>query len=160
MHQPLLHQLAQVNVARLKYPIDDPRVAGFVKNIERVNAVADRSEGFVWRLQDDENHALDVVFENDNPMLIVNMSVWETPEHLEKFVWQTVHKQVYKKKNEWFEALGKMHLALWWVKVGHQPGIEEARDRLKHLNEYGSSDTAFGWDYLSNVKLWQKERCA
>ncbi len=155
-----MRHLAQVNVARLKHPIDDPRVAGFVNNIDAVNAVADRSDGFIWRLQDDGKHALDVVFEDDNPLLIVNMSVWESPTHLEKFVWQTVHKQIYKKKDEWFEALGKMHLALWWVEAGHKPTVDEAKERLNHLNEHGSTDYAFGWDYLPHVKLWQNERCA
>ena len=155
-----MRHLAQVNVARLKYPIDDPRIAGFVNNIDIVNSVADRSDGFIWRLQDDDNNALDVVFEDGNPLLIVNMSVWESPAHLEKFVWQTVHKQIYKKKDEWFEALGQMHLALWWVEPGHKPTIAEAKDKLSHLNEHGSTDYAFGWDYLPHVKLWQKERCA
>ncbi|MBO6548279.1 MAG: DUF3291 domain-containing protein [Rhizobiales bacterium] len=103
-----MRHLAQVNVARLKYPIDDPRIAGFVNNIDIVNSVADRSDGFIWRLQDDDNNALDVVFEDGNPLLIVNMSVWESPAHLEKFVWQTVHKQIYKKKDEWFEAFSPL----------------------------------------------------
>ncbi len=151
--------LAQLNVAKLKYPIDDPRVAEFVENLDRVNAVADRSDGFVWRLQDDSGNATDIhVF--DDPSIVVNMSVWLDPTALEHFVWNTVHKQIYRRRAEWFSLMDKQHFVMWWVDEGHEPTLEEAKGRLEHLHAHGDSDFAFGWAHLPNVKLWQQARCA
>lgn len=151
--------LAEINIARLAWPIDDPRIAGFVDRLDAVNAIADRSPGFVWRLQTETGNALDVeAF--DDPMVIVNMSVWETPEHLENFVWNTVHKQVYRRKAEWFNALAGHHFAMWWIEEGHVPTPAEARDKLDCLDRRGDTDEAFGWAHLPHVKLWQSQRCA
>jgi hypothetical protein len=151
--------LAELNIARLKYPLDDPRVAEFTDNLERVNAVADRSEGFVWRLQDDSGDATNIrAF--DDPMVIVNMTVWQSAEHLERFVWNTVHKQFYAKRAEWFELMQAQHFVMWWVDEGHVPDLAEAKVRLDHLDQNGDSDFAFGWSHLPHVKLWQQARCA
>src|SRR4051812_10439255 len=151
--------LAELNIARLKYPLDDPRVAEFADNLARVNAVADRSEGFVWRLQDDSGDATDIrAF--DDPLVIVNMSVWQSPEHLERFVWNTVHKQFYAKRAGWFELMQAQHFVMWWVGEGHVPDLAEAKTRLEHLHANGDSDVAFGWSHLPHVKLWQQARCA
>ncbi len=151
--------LAQLNIARLKHPIDDPRVAGFVDNLDRVNAVAERSGGFVWRLKDETGDATSIrAF--DDPAVIVNMSVWQDAETLEHFVWNTVHKQVYRRRAEWFEALGKQHFVMWWVDEGHVPTLQEAGERLDHVEANGDSDHAFGWAHLPQVKLWQQARCA
>jgi hypothetical protein len=151
--------LAQLNIARLKYPLDDPRVAGFVDNLDRVNAVAERSAGFVWRLVGDGNDATDIdAF--DDPMTIVNMSVWKDAKSLEQFVWNTVHKQIYRKRAEWFDAMSSHHFVMWWVGEGHLPGAEEAKARLAHLDEHGNSHHAFDWSHLPGVKLWQSQRCA
>jgi hypothetical protein len=151
--------LAELNIARLKYPLDDPRIAEFADNLDRVNAVADRSEGFVWRLHDDSGKATDIRG-FDDPRVIVNMSVWESPEHLERYVWNTVHKQFYAKRAEWFQLMEKQHFAMWWIEPGHLPALEEAKARLDHLDEKGDSDFAFGWSHLPHVKLWQQARCA
>jgi hypothetical protein len=151
--------LAQLNIARLKHPFDDPRIAEFADNLERINAVADRSEGFVWRLQDDSGDAT-AIRGFDDPRVIVNMSVWESPEHLERYVWNTVHKQFYARRAEWFQLMEKQHLVMWWVEPGHRPTLEEAKARLDHLDEKGDSDFAFGWSHLPHVKLWQQARCA
>lgn len=151
--------LAELNIARLKYPLDDPRVAEFVDNLDRVNAVAERSEGFVWRLQDDSGDATDIrAF--DDAMVIVNMSVWQAPEYLERFVWNTVHKQFYRKRAEWFALMEKQHFVMWWVDEGHRPALDEAKARLDDLDRHGDSDFAFGWSHLPHVKLWQQARCA
>ena len=151
--------LAELNIARLKYDLDDPRVADFVNNLDRVNAVAERSEGFVWRLKDEDGNATSIqAF--DDPRVIVNLSVWQTPETLEKFVWQTVHKQVYARRAEWFAVMEKMHFAMWWVDEGHEPSALEARERLEHLQAHGDSDHAFGWEHLPNVQMWKEQRCA
>jgi Domain of unknown function (DUF3291) len=151
--------LAELNIARLKYPLDDPRVAEFADNLARVNAVADRSDGFVWRLQDDSGDATSI-HAFDDPMVIVNMTVWQSAEHLERFVWNTVHKQFYAKRAEWFELMQAQHFVMWWVDEGHVPDLAEAKARLDHLDANGDSDFAFGWSHLPHVKLWQQARCA
>lgn len=151
--------LAQLNVARLKYPFEDPRVAEFAANLDLVNGIAERSDGFVWRLADDGGNAIDIRGFG-GPLMVVNMSVWSDPTHLEKFVWNTVHKQFYRKRAEWFQLLGKQHFAMWWVDEGHEPTLEEAKARLDHLEMNGDSEFAFGWSHLPNVKLWQQARCA
>jgi hypothetical protein len=151
--------LAQVNIAALKYPLDDPRVAGFVNGLDLVNGIAERSDGFVWRLMEGNGDA-DDIGALDDPMVVVNLSVWRDPECLERFVWQTVHKQFYRRRAEWFSVLEKQHLAMWWVDEGHHPTLGEAKERLEYLDANGSSDFAFGWSYLPHVKLWQQARCA
>jgi hypothetical protein len=151
--------LAQLNIARLKFPIEDPRVADFVANLDRVNGIAERSQGFVWRLQDDTGNATDIQA-YDDPAVIVNLSVWQDAECLEHFVWNTVHKQFYRRRAEWFSAMEAQHFAMWWVEEGHEPTAHEAKARLEHLQANGDSDFAFGWAHLPHVKLWQQARCA
>jgi hypothetical protein len=151
--------LAQLNIARLKYPIDDPRVADFVDSLDRVNAIAERSNGFVWRLQDDSGDATSIRG-FDDPAIIVNMSVWCDAASLEHFVWNTIHKQVYRKRAEWFDILGKQHFVMWDVEEGHYPTVEDAKARLDHLDRHGDSDFAFGWSHLPHLKAWQQARCA
>ncbi len=150
--------LAQINVAQWKISPQDPRAAGFMGNIDRVNALAARTSGYVWRLADhaEEMRALKV-FGND--ALIINMSVWETPAALEHFVWNTVHKQIYERKDEWFGAAGDQRFVMWWIEPGTIPTIDDAKLRLDHLNKNGDSDFAFGWAHLPHIKLWQKQRC-
>jgi len=99
--------VAELNIGRLNYPIDDPRMADFVNNLERVNAMAERMPGFVWRLIGDGSNggALDLRPYAHDPMMAVNMSVWETVEQLEAFVWKTVHQRFYNRKAEWFEPM-------------------------------------------------------
>ena len=151
--------LAELNVARLLYAHDDPRVAGFMNNLDLVNGIAERSPGFVWRLKDESGNATSIqAFEA--PELIVNLSVWETPEALEKFVWQTVHKQFYARRAEWFEVTDKMHFVMWWVEPGTMPTAQQARERLEHLWANGPSDFAFGWESLPSAEMWKEARCA
>ncbi len=152
--------LAQLNIARLKYPFEDPRVADFAANLDRVNGIAERSEGFVWRLQDDGGDATGIqAF--DDPAVIVNMSVWRDPETLERFVWNTIHKAFYRRRAEWFGLMEAQHFVMWWVdEQAPPPDLLEAKARLSHLQAHGDSDFAFGWAYLPHVKLWQQARCA
>ena len=153
--------LAQLNIGQLRYSAGDPRVAEFMDNLDRVNAIAEAMPGFVWRLKDDTNNATSIDASDDfGPGIIVNMSVWESAEALERFVWQTVHKRFYNKKTDWFEAMGEAHFVMWWVEEGHRPGLAEAAQKLETLREHGSTDAAFGWDHLPNVKLWRSQQCA
>lgn len=151
--------LAQLNIARLKYPFEDPRVADFAANLDRVNGIAERSAGFVWRLKDDSGNATEIDAYGD-PAVIVNLSVWRDTESLEQFVWNTVHKQFYRRRAEWFSVMGAQHFAMWWVEEGHEPPVTEAKTRLEHVQRHGDSDFAFGWGHLPHVKLWQQARCA
>ena len=151
--------LAELNIGRFKHPVDDPRMAEFMDNLDRVNAIAERSDGFVWRLKDESNNATAIRPFGDADMA-VNMSVWRDAASLEHYVWNTVHKQFYRKRAEWFSLMDKQHFVMWWVDEGHEPTLEEAKDRLEHLHAHGDSDFAFGWARLPHVKLWQQARCA
>jgi len=151
--------IAELNIGRLLYPVDDPRLADFVDNLARVNALAERMPGFVWRLTgEDPGNSLDVRPFAD-PTMAVNMSVWATVTDLENFVWKTLHQRFYARKAEWFEKLKSHHLVMWFVEEGHIPTLAEAEQRLKHLDANGNSDFAFDWSHLEHVKLWQTQRC-
>ncbi len=152
-------QLAEANIAKALYPLDDPAIAGFVNRIDLVNAVAARSPGFVWRYQARAGDPVGVpAFDSANT--IFNMSVWSAPADLEHFVWNTVHRQVYRRKAEWFAAIASHHFVMWWVEDGHRPAPGEAKERLDHLDRHGNTDHAFDWAHLPHVKLWQSQRCA
>lgn len=159
MIQPPNTQLAQLNVARALDDLDSPRLADFMAALDRVNAVAERSAGFVWRLKSEAGNATDIQV-GDDARFIVNMSVWETPAHLEQFVWNTVHARIYQKKQEWFEAATTPHFVMWWVPAGHMPTTDQAMARLAKLAAVGPSADAFGWESLPNIKLWMSKRCA
>ena len=100
-----MEHLAELNIAQFQYPTDDPRMADFMNNLDRVNALAERSPGFVWRLKGDNNNA--TVSEACDDTLVNLISVWETPEALEHYVFKTVHVQFYRRRAEWFDADGK-----------------------------------------------------
>jgi Domain of unknown function (DUF3291) len=159
MNQPVEHHLAQLNVARARDDLESPLLSDFMAALDKVNALAERSPGFVWRLKDEDGNATGIKV-GDDARFIVNMSVWETPAHLEQFVWTTIHKRVYDKKSKWFEPMKTPHFVMWWVPVGHRPTASEAIDKLAHLTAHGDSDLAFGWSHLSNVELWMSRRCA
>lgn len=152
-------KIAELNIARLLHPADDIRVKPFMDALDLVNGVAERSEGFVWRLKDDGGNATEIkVF--DDPQVIVNLSLWRDVASLENFVWKTVHKQFYRRREEWFSVMKMEHFAMWFVEDGHIPTEEEAKERLEHLNKNGNSDYAFGWSHLPEVKLWLEAQCA
>ena len=134
--------LAQINVARLVAPAGDPRVRGFFELLERVNAIADASPGFIWRLQTESGNAMDIQPTGD-PRLVVNMSVWQDAESLFDFVYRSGHIAVMARRREWFERPSRPHVALWWVPAGHRPSVEEAVARLDHLERHGPTPQAF-----------------
>ncbi len=145
--------LAQFNIARIRYPLDDPRMREFVDNVERVNGLADKIPGFVWRLQDESGHAMNMrVY--DDPTILPNLTVWDSVEALERFVWQTLHRQFFTRRGEWFAPI-KTTLALWWIPVGHRPAMAEGVVRLDRLIAHGPSEEAFGWQQLPGAALWK-----
>ena len=134
--------LAQINVGRLVAPIDDPRLAGFVSQLDPVNALADSAPGFVWRLQTPEGSATAIrPFENENTL--INMSVWQDADSLRKFVYRSAHADILRRRREWFEKISEAILVLWWVPRGHRPSVEEAIARLELLRRKGPHPEAF-----------------
>jgi hypothetical protein len=134
--------LAQVNIGRILAPIDSPVMADFVANLDPINALAESSEGFIWRLKDEHNNATAIKMYDDD-MIIVNMSVWKNMDSLFNFVYRTHHLDFFKRRASWFEKMPEMHMALWYVPVGHIPTVAEAQDRIDHLRKHGDSDYAF-----------------
>jgi hypothetical protein len=149
--------LAQFNIARIKYPLDDPRMKEFVDNVARVNGLAEQVEGFVWRLQDASGNAMGMKVYED-PRVLPNLTLWENVAALERFVWQTVHKRFYGRREDWFERI-ETPLVLWFVPVGHRPAMAEGVERLDHLIANGPSDYAFGWESLPDAQHWKTARC-
>ena len=140
-------QIAQVNIARMRAPLDDPLLAGFVANLESINALADSSPGFVWRLQTDAGDAT-ALRPYDDDRVLFNLSVWVNPEDLRDFVYRRAHAGVMRQRKSWFERFDGMYYALWWVPVGPIPSIDEATDRLEYLRAYGESAEAFSFAKL------------
>ncbi|MBI1881103.1 MAG: DUF3291 domain-containing protein [Chloroflexi bacterium] len=136
------YHLAQVNIGRILAPLDDPLMAEFVARLDEINALADGSPGFVWRLQTEEGNATSVQAYDDK-YILVNMSVWESLEHLKTYVYKGAHTEVMRRRRQWFEKFEGMYLALWWVKAGHIPTVQEAKHRLEYLSEHGASAYAF-----------------
>ncbi len=154
--------IAELNVGRLVAPTDDPRVGEFMRALDRVNGMGKRMPGFVWIMEGSGapgtgNTETKI---GDDPRFVSNLTVWESVEALEAFVWNTVHRQFYARRAEWFEVLGKMHLVMWRVPAGHRPTLDEGLERLAHLQARGDSDHAFGWGHLPEARLWREARCA
>ena len=148
--------LAQFNIARIRHPLDDPRMAEFVDNVLRVNRLAEQIDGFVWRLQDESGHAMGMQVYGD-AALLPNLTVWENAQALERLVFQTVHGRFYKRREDWFVPLD-LPLVMWWVPAGHRPAMAEGVERLDHLKAHGPSDHAFGWESLNDARLWKSQR--
>jgi hypothetical protein len=148
--------LAEFNIARVRYPLDDPRMAEFVDNVLRVNALAEKIDGFVWRLKDENGHAMNMTVYGD-PTILPNLTLWRDEQALEKFVWQTLHGRFYRRREEWFEPIA-VPLVMWWVPAGHRPTMDEGVERLEQLKVRGSTDEAFGWERLPSAALWKTQR--
>ncbi len=134
--------IAQINVGRLRVEPPHPMIAEFMDALDRINALAEASPGFVWRLKDDSNNATSIrVF--DDPRIAVNMSVWESLETLQAYAYRTEHVQFFRRRAEWFEPFGAPHLALWWVPAGHVPSAGEGRGRLARITADGAGPHAF-----------------
>jgi len=136
-----MYELAQINVARLLAPLDDPMLADFVANLDAVNAAADTADGFVWRFSGDTAVEDSAVFDDD--WLIVNMSVWRSPADLLAYIYSDSHRAVLRRRREWFARLEVPVTALWWIPAGHRPTPAEAKDRLDRLRAHGATPEAF-----------------
>ena len=156
------YNLAQLNIGRLIAPTDDPRVAPFMKALDAVNGIGKRSEGFVWMMEGSGEPGTgntETKLEGD-AQFVSNLTVWRDVASLEEFVWNTVHRQFYNRRQEWFEVMSESHFVMWWVPEGHEPSLDEALERLEHLRAHGNSDHAFGWDHLAEARLWRMKNCA
>jgi hypothetical protein len=136
--------LAQMNVGRLRAPVDHPMIADFKANLDRINALADGQPGFVWRLTGEGDNAADIRPDADDDLLAMNMSVWTDPDSLAAFVYRTAHREVMRRRREWFEAM-ETYMCLWWVPVGHTPTIEEGLAKLAHFAAHGPTAEAFSF---------------
>lgn len=151
--------LAQLNIGRLRAPIDDPRIAEFAENLALINGIAERSPGFVWRLKDDAGNATSFAV-SDDPLVVPNLSVWESAADLEHFVFNTLHRRFYEKRAAWFEIMDQPHMVFWHVAAGHEPTLEEAMGRLALYQRDGASADAFGWEQVMDGARLKTQRCA
>ncbi|WP_339724669.1 DUF3291 domain-containing protein [uncultured Paraglaciecola sp.] len=139
-----MFQLAQVNIGIAKGTMDSEVMKVFVDNLDPINAIAESSAGFVWRLKDEGGNATDIVF-SDNANELVNMSVWESVEALKYFMFKTHHIDFLKRKKEWFETPSEATYVLWWIPAGHIPSIEEAKLKLSLIRKHGDTSEAFSF---------------
>lgn len=143
------YHLAQINIARLRAPLDNPSMADFVAQFDAINAIADESPGFVWRLKSEDGGASSYVRAFDDERIIINMSVWESVEALQEYVYRGRHGGVFRDRRKWLEPLASPPVALWWVPSGHIPTIEEGKERLEMLARLGQTPEAFTFkDYF------------
>ena len=150
--------MAQVNIGRVKGPLESDVMAGFVARLDEINALADRSEGFVWRLQTEAGNAT-YLRPYDDDRILVNMSVWESVDALKTYVYRTAHAELLRDRNQWFEKFDAAYVALWWVPVGHVPSIDEAKKRLAHL-EAGPDQRVAGHAFSAGPRTHEQDRPA
>ena len=140
-------QLAQVNIGRLREPLDHPQLAAFVEALDPVNAAAERASGFVWRLQTEDGNATSVeafIWDvGESAGVIINMSVWTDVEHLTAFVLGDLHRAILRRRREFFQKMAEAYLACWWVPEGHRPSTMEAEERLRYMRAHGPTPFAF-----------------
>ena len=135
------NHLAQLNIAKMKYPAEALEMAEFMDNLDRINALADEARGFVWRLQTEEGDATEIDF--FGPDILVNMSVWEDSKSLHDYVYRTSHAQIMSRRKEWFERFGESYTVLWWIPAATIPTLEEANEKLELLRARGATAEAF-----------------
>jgi hypothetical protein len=135
------YELAQLNIALMQEPLESPRMADFVANLDRINALAESSPGFVWRLQTEEGDATALRPLGEDTL--VNISVWRDVASLNKYVYESAHVEVMRRRKEWFERMREAYVVLWWIPKGHRPTIPEAIARLDLLRAKGPTKDAF-----------------
>ena len=134
--------LAQANIGRILAPLDHPIMDGFRTQLDPINALADRTPGFVWRLQTEEGNAM-AIRPYDDERMAINMSVWESLPALQQFVYRSAHAATLRDRQQWFEPMPGPIMVLWWIAAGHIPSVAEAIERLAHLQQHGPSPHAF-----------------
>lgn len=145
--------VAQINIGTMIAPTDDPAVAEFMDNIDRINAEADTAPGFVWRLQTDEGNATDIhIF--PNPLQLVNMSVWESVDALKHYVYRSEHVEFFRRRSEWFEADAK-RVALWHVDDGVIPDLDDAVRRVEFQERHGATPYSFSFGRVPAVLTFE-----
>lgn len=159
---PAGHHLAELNIGRLVAPVDDPRVAEFMENLDRINGLGKRMPGFVWMMEGSGEPGKGNTENNigDDAQAVANLTVWEDGASLEAFVWGTLHKRFYERRAEWFSLMQDQHFVMWWVPAGHRPTLDEGLARLEHLRSFGPSKEAFGWAELKDASKWRDHICA
>ena len=138
------HHLAQINIARMLAPIDDPVMADFVAQLPPINALAEKSPGFVWRLQSESGNATSIKVYDDD-MIIINLTVWESVEALRQYVYRSAHSSLMRDRKRWFAKFDGPYYAMWWISAGHLPDPQEGKERLEHLQKHGDSAYAFSF---------------
>ncbi|MEM9501836.1 MAG: DUF3291 domain-containing protein [Pseudomonadota bacterium] len=136
-------ELAQVNIGKLLKPEGDPSIQEFFDNLDRINSLAERSDGFVWRLKDDDGENATGIAVSPDPALIINMSVWRDADALFDFTYKSAHTPVMAKRRNWFTRFQGAYQALWWIPQGHRPSISEALSKLWLIDHFGPSPQAF-----------------
>ncbi|NJO74967.1 MAG: DUF3291 domain-containing protein [Leptolyngbyaceae cyanobacterium RM1_406_9] len=134
--------LAQINIALMKAPLDNPIMAEFAEALDQVNAIADQSPGFIWRLKAESGNATQIRAYS-NPQILVNLSVWQSVDQLKTYVYKSLHSEFFVRRRQWFEKYQGEHFAMWWIPVGHLPTVEEGKAKLEHLSLHGDSPKAF-----------------
>ena len=143
--------LAQFNIGKLNGDIGDPRLDNYIAAAEVVNKVAERAEGFVWKYETVMGGGTNIIIDDD-PRIVVNLSVWQSLSSLKHFVWKTLHTKIYERRAEWFTPMKKRSLVLWNIPNNERPDIPTAVKRLNHLRKTGASDYAFDWEYANSFK--------
>jgi Domain of unknown function (DUF3291) len=138
------HHFAQLNVGRVLQPLDHPDMVEFTTMLDVVNRIAELSPGFVWRLQTEDGGSSSYVEVFDDPLMLVNMSVWERPEDLRHYIYKSGHGAYLRRRSEWFERLAGIHTVCWWIPAGTLPDVHDAVRRLELLRANGPSDDGFG----------------
>lgn len=158
--------LAQVNIGRLRAPVDHPMIADFVAGLDHINALADRAPGFVWRLQTEDGNATAIRPDPGDELVAINLSVWESVGALGDFAYRSEHVSFMRRRREWFEPFAGSYLALWWIPAGTIPTVPEAMDRLAHLDRHGPTLTAFTFRHRfapsgdgSDVEADERDAC-
>ena len=148
------YHLAQINVGKILGPIDSPVMSEFVANLDRINALAEDSDGFIWRFKDETNNATNMKFFEDD-LMILNMSVWENVDALYQFTYQSMHAEILKRRKEWFERMTDIFMALWYVPAGIIPTPADALERLEHLKKFGNSPYSFSFKKRFTVEEYK-----
>jgi hypothetical protein len=138
------YHLAEINVGRLRAPVDHPMIADFVANLDRINALAESQPGFVWRLTGEGNNATDIQPKPDDPLFAINMSLWTDLDGLAAYVYRTAHREIMRRRREWFEVM-ETYMCLWWAPVGHTPTVAEGMARLATFERLGPTAEAFSF---------------